>query len=347
MASDAGHLRPRAWPTRLGRGEVPRPHEEDSSTRSSPAAAASAPSSSSGRPASPAASRNLPGRPRARGRASPASVACTSSWRRCTRPGQVPGKKKLAAGKIRPVRGLPRADHRGDRRGGRHRRDDGGRAVPEGAGQRSGRDPGRPGHRPGDVRRPPLAAGSRPASPGTRPARWTRGSMMTVPGEATGSLGFIALPPDHFVAGSTKEGTYCTPRSVAAVPLYENDSPYRTVMPSGVIDTSEAGLRGHRGRAGQGGGQRVRGGREVHRQAGGRALRGLPGDHLLRGPRPDDHAPRHRVAGADPGQCRTQPAPAGHREGRVHRPVPRLRDQRRDGGGRAGQAAPQPRARPY
>jgi hypothetical protein len=87
---------------------------------------------------------------------------------------------------------------------------------------------------------PPLRAGI-PAGVAWHAARtMDKGVMMTVPGEATGSLGFVHFRPDHFVASSTKEGTYCTPRSVAAVTLYENDSPYRTVMPSGVIDTSEA-----------------------------------------------------------------------------------------------------------
>jgi hypothetical protein len=62
--------------------------------------------------------------------------------------------------------------------------------------------------------------------------------MLTVPGEETGSLAFIQFRNEEFIASSTKEDTYCTPRSVAAVTLYENDSPYQTIMPSGVIDTS-------------------------------------------------------------------------------------------------------------
>lgn len=85
---------------------------------------------------------------------------------------------------------------------------------------------------------PPLRAGI-PAGIAWHAARtMDKGVMMTVPGEETGSLGFIHFREDHFIASSTKEGTYCTPRSVAAVTLYENDSPYHTIVPSGVIDTS-------------------------------------------------------------------------------------------------------------
>jgi hypothetical protein len=86
---------------------------------------------------------------------------------------------------------------------------------------------------------PPLRAGI-PAGIAWHAARtMDKGVMMTVPGEETGSLGFIQFRRDHFIASSTKEGTYCTPRSVAAVTLYENDSPYHTIVPSGVIDTTE------------------------------------------------------------------------------------------------------------
>ena len=84
----------------------------------------------------------------------------------------------------------------------------------------------------------PLLAGI-PAGIAWHAARtMDKGVMMTVPGEETGSLGFMQFRKDHFIASSTKEGTYCTPRSVAAVTLYENDSPYHTILPSGVIDTS-------------------------------------------------------------------------------------------------------------
>jgi hypothetical protein len=85
---------------------------------------------------------------------------------------------------------------------------------------------------------PPLLAGIPPGIAWHAARTMDKGVMMTVPGEETGSLGFIQFRNDHFIASSTKEGTYCTPRSVAAVTLYENDSPYHTIMPSGVIDTS-------------------------------------------------------------------------------------------------------------
>ena len=87
---------------------------------------------------------------------------------------------------------------------------------------------------------PPLAAGIPPGIAWHAARTMDKGVMMTVPGEETGSLGFMQFRKDHFIASSTKEGTYCTPRSVAAVTLYENDSPYHTIMPSGVIDTSAA-----------------------------------------------------------------------------------------------------------
>ncbi|MBM7789787.1 acyclic terpene utilization AtuA family protein [Tenggerimyces flavus] len=86
---------------------------------------------------------------------------------------------------------------------------------------------------------PPLRAGIPPGLAWHAARTMDKGVMMTVPGEETGSLGFIHFRKDHFVASSTKEGTYCTPRSVAAVTLYENDSPYHTIVPSGVIDTSD------------------------------------------------------------------------------------------------------------
>ena len=85
---------------------------------------------------------------------------------------------------------------------------------------------------------PPLAAGIPPGVAWHAARTMDKGVMMTVPGEETGSLGFMQFRKDHFIASSTKEGTYCTPRSVAAVTLYENDSPYHTIVPSGVIDTS-------------------------------------------------------------------------------------------------------------
>ena len=91
---------------------------------------------------------------------------------------------------------------------------------------------------------PPLRAGI-PTGIAWHGARsMDKGPMMTViddtggPGEESGTLGFMQFRKDCFIASSTKAGTHCTPRSVATVTLYENPSPYRTIMPSGVIDTS-------------------------------------------------------------------------------------------------------------
>jgi hypothetical protein len=84
---------------------------------------------------------------------------------------------------------------------------------------------------------PPIVAGIPPGIAWHGARTMDKGVMMTVPGEETGSLGFVQFRNDHFIASSTKEGTYCTPRSVAAVTLYENNHPYQTTMPSGVIDT--------------------------------------------------------------------------------------------------------------
>ena len=127
---------------------------------------------------------------------------------------------------------------------------------------------------------PPMVAGI-PTGIAWHGARtMDKGVMMTVPGEETGSLGFVQFREDHFIASSTKEGTYCTPRSVAAVTLYENNHPYQTTMPSGVIDTEGCTLRGHRRREGQGVRCPVPSRREVHRQAGRGPQSGLQGPRV-------------------------------------------------------------------
>lgn len=85
---------------------------------------------------------------------------------------------------------------------------------------------------------PPLRAGFPPGLAWHAARTIDKGPLMTKPVQE-GSCAFIQLRNDHFVAMPTKENCVCTPRTVAGITLYENADPYRTVLPSGTLDTSE------------------------------------------------------------------------------------------------------------
>ena len=86
---------------------------------------------------------------------------------------------------------------------------------------------------------PPLRAGFHQGLAWHAARTMDKGPLMTTPVQE-GSCAFITLRADHFVAEPTKAGVVSTPRTVAAVSLYENADPYETVLPSGTLDITNA-----------------------------------------------------------------------------------------------------------
>ena len=161
-----------------------------------------------------------------------------------------------------------------------------------------------------------------------------------------GSPVMARIHPDHFTIEPTRVGSVCTVPSVASITLHENPDPFEVTQPTGVIDTHDSEyaqetettvrVTGSRYRAVATPTIKIEGARLVgYRNI---LIAGLRDPRLVS--RIDDFldAYRDRImpVGAEP----------RHSAGRLPAAVPSLWQGRRHGAAGAGQADPQPRARP-
>ena len=65
-----------------------------------------------------------------------------------------------------------------------------------------------------------------------------KGPLMTEPVQA-GSCVLATIRRDHFVVRPTHESAICSPRTVSSISIYESDDPFRSVFPSGTLETTD------------------------------------------------------------------------------------------------------------
>ena len=191
---------------------------------------------------------------------------------------------------------------------------------------------------------PPLRAGFHEGLAWHAARTMDKGPLMTTPVQE-GSCAFITLRADHFVAEPTKAGVVSTPRTVAAVSLYENADPYETVLPSGTLDITNARFEAIDERSVRVSGAEFR-----------------PTDRYtvkLEGAAPVGYRSIQIIAARDPAliehidefyeQVRAAAErnleDRGHRARQLRRALPHLRPRRSDGPQRAAAPPPRPRGR--